>query len=152
MRKLLFITAGVAALVAAAPASAQAPFSGEFSYGGRDPFGYGSYGSYGPPIRNYGYSYGPSFGASYGSPFGGYGYSYSNTPFGAGGANGAAAWWSYKSRGQSPDWYANYGGPYAYGGADAYAGSYAYGADCRRVRQRIVTSSGRVIFRTREAC
>jgi|SRR5262245_11156329 len=123
MRKLLFAAASMAALVAAVPASAQAPFSGEMSYGGSDPW-YGSYG-------------------------------YSNTPYGAGGANGAAAWWSYRPSGSAYGSYGgpygNYGGPYAYPGAGAY-GAYAYGADCPRVRQRIVTPNGRVVYRMRDAC
>ena len=135
MRKLLFAAASVAALVAAIPASAQAPFSGEMGYGGNDP----RYGSYG----------------------------YSNTPYGAGGANGAAAWWSYRPGGSAYGSYGgpygSYGGPYAYPGASAYGspyaypgagayGAYAYGADCPRVRQRIVTPSGRVVYRMRDAC
>jgi hypothetical protein len=150
MRKLLLAAAGVAALVAACPASAQTVLSGQLSYGGSNPSWYRSYG-YSP-----GYGYGPGYGYSYGygsygygppgSPFGRYGYS--NTPFGPGYANGAYAWGSRPTA----NWYGSYGGPYAYGGADAYAGYYAYGADCLRVRQRIVTSSGRVIYRMREAC
>jgi hypothetical protein len=36
-------------------------------------------------------------------------------------------------------------------GYDAY-GYQAYGADCRVIKQRIVTSGGRVIFRTHRVC
>jgi hypothetical protein len=47
--------------------------------------------------------------------------------------------------------YGSYG---SYGYTDPYAAgsAYAYGADCPRVRERIVTRSGRVIYRTRSSC
>ena len=42
----------------------------------------------------------------------------------------------------------------AYGWHDPYwrNGYYAYGAECRLIRQRIVTPSGRVIFRSQRVC
>jgi hypothetical protein len=33
-----------------------------------------------------------------------------------------------------------------------YGGAYAYGGDCRVVRERVETPSGRVIFRSRREC
>jgi hypothetical protein len=49
-------------------------------------------------------------------------------------------------------------GPFGFGvgpdywGYRHYDGRYAYGDDCRPIRERIVTPSGRVIFRTHEVC
>lgn len=50
--------------------------------------------------------------------------------------------------GVGPDygWHRGYRDPYWRNGY------YAYGADCPLIRERIVTSSGRVIYRTRPAC
>jgi len=149
MRNLLFIGAAAAALVAAAPASAQVYMGGDpggvgvragpFAFGAgpgyRDPYAYGSYG-YGA----YGYDYG-----GYTRPGG-----YANGALGYigsrqyGGWDGSAFYGSY-----------GYAGPYSYGGtsfgyADPNTANAA--ADCTRVRQRIVRPSGRVIYRTRLNC
>jgi hypothetical protein len=46
-------------------------------------------------------------------------------------------------------------GPFGFGvGPDywGYRDPYAYGGDCRTIRERIVTPSGRVIFRMRNLC
>ena len=51
-------------------------------------------------------------------------------------------------------------GPFGFGVGPGYGwndpywrdGHYAYGADCRLIRQRIVTPSGRVIFRSQQVC
>ena len=49
-------------------------------------------------------------------------------------------------------------GPFGFGVGPDYWGyrhyydPYAYGGDCRTIRERIVTPSGRVILRTREVC
>jgi hypothetical protein len=42
-------------------------------------------------------------------------------------------------------------GPLRFGDRD-YRHDYAYDRDCRTVRERIVTPSGRVIFQTRRTC
>lgn len=41
---------------------------------------------------------------------------------------------------------------YGYRGERQYEGGYAYASDCRLVRSRVVTQSGRVIVRTRRIC
>jgi hypothetical protein len=47
-------------------------------------------------------------------------------------------------------------GPFGFGVGPDYWGyrhdPYAYAGDCRTIRERIVTPSGRVIFRTRDVC
>jgi hypothetical protein len=46
-------------------------------------------------------------------------------------------------------------GPFGFGVGPGYGwrdGYYAYGADCRLIRERIVTPSGRVIFRSHRVC
>jgi hypothetical protein len=97
MRKLLFATAAAAALVAAAPASAQV-------YVGADP------GGAGVRVGPFAFGIGPDYG------------------------------W------RDPYWDRRYRDPYWRNGY------YAYGTDCPLIRERIVTASGRVIFRTRPAC
>ena len=45
-------------------------------------------------------------------------------------------------------------GPFGFGVGPRYGwrDHYAYGGDCRTVRERIVTDSGRVIYRTHRTC
>ena len=55
--------------------------------------------------------------------------------------------------GVGPNW--GWGGPYNrgwWGGAYGSYGAYAYGGDCRLVRERIMTPSGRMIIRTHRTC
>jgi hypothetical protein len=54
-----------------------------------------------------------------------------------------------------PGWAGVQVGPFGFGVGPRYGwrhGYYAYGADCPLVRERIVTASGRVIFRTHRSC
>jgi hypothetical protein len=55
-----------------------------------------------------------------------------------------------------PGWAGVQVGPFGFGVGPRYGwrdhGYYAYGGDCRTVRERIVTDSGRVIFRTHRTC
>jgi len=156
MRNLLFIGAAaalVAAVPAAVPASAQVymgadpggagvragPFAFGVGPGYRDPYAYGSYGYGAYGYGDYGY------GSSYTRP-GGY----------ANGAGGYVGTTPYGGWGDSA-WYGSYSyaGPYSYGGtSNGYAdpnAAYA-AADCTRVRHRIVTRNGHVIYRTRLNC
>jgi len=168
MRNLLFIGAALAALVAAGPASAQVYMgtdpggvgvrAGPFAfgvgpvYGWRNPYAYGNYG-YGA----YGYDYG--YGSSYTRPGG-----YANGALGyIGGSTQYRGWDDSASFGSY-----GYGGPYSYGSASfGSSGPYSYGdtsagysdpndayaaADCTRVRHRVVTRNGHVIYRTRLNC
>jgi hypothetical protein len=52
-----------------------------------------------------------------------------------------------------PGW-AGVVGPFGFGVGPRYGwrDHYAYGGDCRTVRERIVTESGRVIYRTHRTC
>jgi hypothetical protein len=43
-------------------------------------------------------------------------------------------------------------GPYRDGPRRAYRDSYAYGGDCRTIRSRTVTPSGREVIKTRRVC
>jgi hypothetical protein len=151
---MLFAAAAAAALVAASPASAQTYYQGANA------------GGVGVQVGPFGFGAGPAYG-----PYGGYGayagpYSdpYWNNRRPGGYANGAGggSWGTSSPRytdygsygvpiygGDGPAGYGSYGGP-----GDAYAAgsAYAYGNDCPTTRQRIVTRTGRVIYRNRMDC
>jgi hypothetical protein len=54
----------------------------------------------------------------------------------------------------NPGWAGVQVGPFGFGVGPRYGwrDHYAYGGDCRTVRERIVTESGRVIYRTHRTC
>jgi hypothetical protein len=157
MRTMLFAAAAAAALVAASPASAQTYYQGANA------------GGVGVQVGPFGFGVGPAYGAygGYGAYAGPYADPYWNSRRPGGYANGAlgGSWgssspsssWGYTDIGSyGTPLYGGYGpggyGSFAYSGAYPAGSAYAYGNDCPTTRQRIVTRTGRVIYRTRSDC
>jgi hypothetical protein len=151
MTRLLFIVSTAAALVAAAPASAQNTYQGAQSGGvgvqvgpyGVGPMygGPGSYGAYASPYSDPSWnSYRPG---GYANGAGGGSWGTSSPRYTDYGSYGAPMYGDYGPTGY---------GSFAYGGAYPPGSAFAYGNECPTTRQRVVTRTGRVIYRTRADC